>query len=194
MARSRPGTERGGGAPTPALAALAGLAWGLAEATFFFVVPDVLLSAIALRSGRAALAATVAAVGGAGLGGAAMYLFARADPALARAAVDGVPFIPTRLFDDAAALSAQHGGLGILVGAFQGLPYKIFAVQAPEAQSLAALVGWTVPGRAARFLLVVALAAVVARTLGRRWPRGLVVAWAVAWLAVYGTYWSQMSR
>ena len=190
MAGSRPGTD----APSPRLAALAGLAWGVAEATFFFVVPDVLLSALALRSTRAALAGTVAAVAGAALGGAAMFVFARAEPALARAAVDGVPFVPSRLFDDAAALAAAHGGASILVGAFQGLPYKLFAVQAPEVQSLAAFVAWTVPGRAARFLLVVALALLASRWLGRRFPRGLLAAWALAWIAVYATYWPQMAR
>lgn len=190
MAASRPGTE----VPAPRLAALAGLAWGVAEATFFFIVPDVLLSALALRSTRAALAGTVAAVAGAAVGGAAMFLFARADPALARAAVDGVPFIPPRLFDEAATLSAAHGGLGILFGAFQGLPYKIFAVQAPAVQTLADFLAWTVPGRAVRFLLVVAIALLAARWIGRRFPRGLAVAWAVAWVLVYATYWPPLLR
>lgn len=190
MASSRPGTE----ATSAWLAALAGLAWGVAEATFFFVVPDVLLSAIAMRSARAALAATGAAVAGALLGGAAMFLLARGDPALARGAVDGVPFIPPRLFDEAAALTAAHGGLGILFGAFQGLPYKIFAVQAPAAQTLGDFLAWTVPGRAVRFLLVVAIALLAARWIGRRFPRGLVVAWAAAWVVVYAIYWPPLAR
>ena len=39
--------------------------WGMAEATFFFVVPDVYLGFIALLHPRRALMATMMAVGGA---------------------------------------------------------------------------------------------------------------------------------
>ncbi|HKH69104.1 MAG TPA: hypothetical protein VKA75_17210, partial [Reyranella sp.] len=53
---------------------LAGLLWGLAEATAFFVVPDVLLTFVAQRRGLIpALAVMLFVVAGAALGGLAMW-------------------------------------------------------------------------------------------------------------------------
>src|SRR5258706_1708194 len=52
---------------------LASFVWGLAESSFFFFVPDVGLTFLALRNYRAALRATLAALAGALIGGALMY-------------------------------------------------------------------------------------------------------------------------
>jgi membrane protein YqaA with SNARE-associated domain len=52
---------------------LASFAWGLAESTFFFFVPDVVLTFSALRNYRMALRAAVAALAGALIGGTLMY-------------------------------------------------------------------------------------------------------------------------
>ncbi len=49
--------------------------WGLAEATVFFIVPDVFLTFVACRDLRSALKTTVAAVCGALVGGLIMYSF-----------------------------------------------------------------------------------------------------------------------
>ena len=177
------------------LAAFAGLAWGLAEASFFFVVPDVLISAYALRSGRLALFAVAGSLTGACIGGAAMYLWSQHEPAAARALVDAVPFVPQRLFAFAAELSAAHGGLGVLIGSFSGVPYKIFAVQAPEIMSLATFVAWTLPGRVVRFTLSATVAWSMARWLRTRWrPRWVRLGWAAAWIGIYAGYWIEMSR
>lgn len=51
------------------LLVLASAFWGFAEATLFFVVPDVLLSAIALRDQLTAVRASFAAVLAAMIGG-----------------------------------------------------------------------------------------------------------------------------
>ena len=55
-------------------------AWGLAEAICFFIVPDVLLTLIAMRSLRSAMKATMAALAGALVGGALVVVFAHASP------------------------------------------------------------------------------------------------------------------
>lgn len=167
----------------------------MAEASFFFIVPDVLISAVALRSGRAAFAALAGSLIGACVAGATMFHWSHVDAASARAAVDAVPFIPARLFELAQSLSADHGGLAILFGSFIGVPYKVFAVQAPESLTIAAFLGWTLPGRATRFMLTAVVAAWLARRLRLRWPQGVMVAgWAVIWIAIYASYWTEMSR
>src|SRR4051812_49427451 len=56
---------------------LTGIVWGLAEATWFFIVPDVLLCYWGLRSGKKALIATLAVVAGAMIG--AVFLYGALD-------------------------------------------------------------------------------------------------------------------
>ncbi len=48
---------------------LTSLIWGFAEATFFFIVPDVLLTLIALKNWRLATRACLWSLGGALIGG-----------------------------------------------------------------------------------------------------------------------------
>jgi len=176
------------------LAAITGLAWGMAEASFFFVVPDVLISACALRGGRLALVALGGSLTGACVGGGAMYLWAQHEPAAALALVDAVPFVPQRLFALAERLSTAHDGLGILIGSFSGVPYKIFAAQAPEIMSLPTFLAWTLPGRTVRFALSATLAWAMARWLKQRWrPLWVRTGWAAAWISIYTGYWWEMS-
>src|SRR6185369_13185894 len=68
-------------------------AWGLAEATFFFIVPDVLLTLIACRALKPAIKATIASLAGALAGGAIMYAFGMRNPYCARVFLDNVPAI-----------------------------------------------------------------------------------------------------
>jgi hypothetical protein len=72
---------------------LAALAWGYAEATLFFLVPDVLPSRVALRDPRVAGVAGLWALAGPLIGGATMYAWGAADPGAVIAALDRVPAI-----------------------------------------------------------------------------------------------------
>src|SRR6185295_14961605 len=72
-------------------------AWGVAEASFFFIVPDVLLTLIACRAFKPAFKATLAALAGALIGGAAMCAFGMRSPDDARAFLDYVPAINPNL-------------------------------------------------------------------------------------------------
>ena len=73
--------------------------WGFAEATLFFLVPDVLLSAIALRRGRLAGVACLVALLGALPGGALLYRWGEREPVAARRALDRLPAISTTTID-----------------------------------------------------------------------------------------------
>ena len=63
-------------------------AWGLAEATLFFIVPDVLLTWLAGFRPRLVWRAVAACLGGALLGGLLMYLAAADSPERMRALLD----------------------------------------------------------------------------------------------------------
>lgn len=165
--------------------------WGFAEATFFIIVPDLLLTAAVLAFGlsRAFRFATVAACGAA-LGALPMVIWGAADPEAARAFLLSVPLIGEDL------LLRVHGELegfwplDLTVGAVTGAPFKIYAVEAGAAgvnPFLFAIVGYV--ARLARFTLAIALTALGVKlaarlSLQRIVPFGLALAWA----AIYGFY------
>lgn len=167
--------------------------WGFAEATLFFVVPDVLLTWVAVRRGlRPALAAAGAAALGALPGGALMLLWGAADPAGSRAAIDLVPSIGAAMIDGVAAGVAAAWPLALFEGAFLGVPYKIYAQQA-GAQGIdwAWFLLATPAARFARFALAAVLAAAAAAGLRRVGLGGAVTwVWAGFWVIFYGFYWS----
>jgi len=110
-------------------------AWGFAEATAFFIVPDVYLGFVALFNWRRGLSAMVASLLGAILGGAVMYVLASNDPTGVNTFLTHVPLINTALVADVANQTQVHGLLAVLAGPVKGTPYKIYAAQAGE-QSL----------------------------------------------------------
>lgn len=165
--------------------------WGFAEATFFFIVPDLLLTAAVLAFGfsRAFRFATVAACGAA-LGALPMAIWGAADADAARAFILSVPLIGEDL------LLRVYGELegfwpwDLTMGAVTGAPFKIYAVEAGAAgvnPFLFALVGYV--ARLARFTLAIALTALGARLAARLGLQRLVpYGLALAWAAIYAFY------
>ena len=96
---------------TAALAASA--VWGYAEATRFYIVPDVLIGWVALHGARPGVWTALAATAGAVLGGAAVHR----DAAAQQARLTEIPGISEAMLDDAAEAEAgwqSQGGAGIL--------------------------------------------------------------------------------
>lgn len=156
--------------------------WGFAEATVFFIVPDVLLTFLALRGMRRALVASLVALAGALLGGAAMYFWGGSSPEDARAVLVHVPGIHEPLVEAVRSrLDAQ--GLGaVLLGPLLGTPYKIYAVEwAARGGSMLGFLLISIPARYVRFLLSVLVIGAL-----RKWVRPMHL--ALAWLAFYVFY------
>ena len=176
------------GTPANALA----FVWGLAEATVFFIVPDVWLTFVALRGVRRAFVAAAWAVLGALAGGAVMlWLGARAPEAASRL-VDAVPAISPALVRHVHAQVDAQGLLAVLLGPIGGIPYKIYAVDwgARHGGWLAFLLV-SVPARGVRFYLLPVLVDAIRRwivplTRGRLAVEAAIV--AVGWLAFYAFY------
>lgn len=172
----------------------AALLWGAAEGFLFFLVPDVVISGVALAKGwRAGLIACLLAATGASLGGAAMYLWSLNAPAAARAAVLAVPSVSEAMVADAKADMAREGWLvAALKGPLTSTPYKVYAMLAPAAgASLPAWMAAAFPVRLPRFVGV-ALAFALARRLaaGRVSRRGLIILFGLGWLLFYGWFWA----
>lgn len=171
---------------------LASAFWGFAEATLFFVVPDVLLSAIALRNTRMAVRASFAAVVAAMIGGTLMYFWGATDPGTSQKIVSSLPAIGPGVMAHARDGMVNQGPLAIVFGPLTATPYKTYAVQA----SAVGMPFWlflliTPIARLPRFLMVSLLAGAFARVAGR-WlgMRAMYVIWFVVWLAVYIVLWT----
>ncbi|MBA3518966.1 MAG: hypothetical protein H0T75_15320 [Rhizobiales bacterium] len=171
--------------------------WGVAEASFFFLVPDILLSLVVQKRGvRPASDAACFAVAGACLGGLIVWHIGRGDPAGARAFLDGIPAISSAMIAQAGESLRDNFAAALFAGAFSGVPYKVFAAVAPSAG-----IGWpefllvSAPARACRFLVVIMIVAaadgIAARWLGARERARLLLA---GWAAFYVIFWLAMGN
>jgi membrane protein YqaA with SNARE-associated domain len=133
-----------------------GFLWGFAEATLFFIVPDVYLGFIALFNWRRGLSVMIATLLGAILGGLVMYILAMNNPNRVNQLLIQVPLIDAALVSEVADDMRNNGLITLLSGPLTGTPYKIYAAQAGE-QSLSwlYLLLMTIPARLERFFPVV---------------------------------------
>jgi membrane protein YqaA with SNARE-associated domain len=170
---------------------VAAAGWGVAEATLFFFVPDVLLTYVVMRFGlRAGLRLSVVAAAAASITGIFMWLWARHDPEAARAVMLMIPAIGPDLLARAHDEVASNWPLHLFTGAMTGVPYKLYAVEAGAAHInplLFALVSF--PARLTRFVLTVLAAELwreilikMRRLQWRYWG------WGAAWTIVYAVY------
>jgi len=169
--------------------------WGVAEATFFFVVPDVLLSFVAILEWPRTWKHVLAAIAGATLGGALLFHWASVEPSRARAAVGSVPFIRESMFTKADEGLREGGLISVFLGSVSGLPYKLYAVQAPRYFRANYFLLGTPAARAVRFLLVWIGFGAAALGLKSTFPRSkpwLPAIYAALWIASYALYWGRI--
>jgi membrane protein YqaA with SNARE-associated domain len=170
--------------------------WGAAEAVFFFIVPDVLTSRLVLRSGRLGALSCVAALAGALLGGALLYLVTL-RPEWREGylrAVDRIPGVNAGIIERAGADLAADGGWAFFAGAANGIPYKLYAAQAGAAgMGFFWFMAATLAARLGRFALVTGAAWAINRGLaGRLGLRPRLWLHAAAWMLFYGFYFRHM--
>lgn len=175
---------------------LAAALWGFAEATFFFLVPDVILSAIAIFDWRLALWACLAATGGALAGGTLMYRLGRRDAAATRDFLLRLPGIGPRMLQRVSEEVGARGLVALALGPLSGTPYKLYAVECGRrGLPLASFLLVSVPARTARFLLVALLAAGLAHGVFPDWsPAAKLAAWLAAWCLFYAGYFRTVRR
>lgn len=165
--------------------------WGVAEATFFFIVPDVLLTLATLRFGwRAGLKLSVVAAAYASLAGIAMWWWGQHDIEAARNAMLQIPAIGPDLLTRAQRETAADWPKHLVLGAVTGVPYKLYAIEAGARHiNIAAFTAMSFVARLSRFLLTVAVAT-AGRLLALRINERVLmyIGWAIAWVCVYALY------
>ncbi|MBD2765810.1 hypothetical protein IEE91_11545 [Kocuria sp. cx-455] len=175
-------------------------AWGFAEATAFFIVPDVWLSAVAMRSTKRGLQCVASATTGAVLGGAVTHLWgARTDAARSARALATLPAVSPAMVRRVENDYAANGYQSLLTGPLRGTPYKIYArTNGLLGRSLPRFLLWSVPARAPRFILVTAAIGGL-DALGRKLlPNGPEwVRWSIfgaGWLGFYTWFFKTLGR
>lgn len=174
--------------------AMLGLLWGFAEATVFFIVPDVLLGAVALFAPRAAPRVLAFTLAGALAGGALTYgVSSELDPSRSEAVLERVPTVNDSAIHRVEREMRRDGPRSIVYGPLRmGTPYKLYArAAAVEDEAFSSFFLWSIPGRLERMLPVTLLAAVVgflARSRIARRPRAALAFYGTLWLAVYVVY------
>jgi len=164
-------------------------AWGLAEATVFFVVPEIITASAAILVPGGWHVFGLAALAGALVGGAAMFAAGVRAEDLVMAMVTRLPGHPPAFVLGIRREFRERGWPALLSGGFRGRPFKLYAIEAGAAGRgpLAFLVVGGV-ARAARILLVTWIAAQVELALGHPAPswRDALAFFAVGLAAVAG--------
>jgi membrane protein YqaA with SNARE-associated domain len=172
--------------------------WGFAEATVFFIVPDVAVGAVSLFAPQRSLRASISAVVGAAIGGSVLYVMTRRFGESTVRTLRKVPAIPPGWWERVASDLRRRGGRTLVVGSFSGVPYKIYAVEmALEGFTATSAVSWTVAGRASRLVPFAVMAGMVGRALrvpSSRHPVQWLSFYAVLWAAFYGAYLRAVTR
>jgi membrane protein YqaA with SNARE-associated domain len=170
---------------------LASMLWGAAEASIFFIVPDVVLTAACLRLGakRALLLAALAAFA-AVCAGYLLWRWGAADAAAARGLLLQIPALGPDLIERVRSEMTGSWPWHLLAGSVTGVPFKIYAVEAGALGIGAG--GFLAVGLVARFLRfaftigLTALGLALLTRLGlRHWAGRLL---ALAWIGVYAVY------
>ena len=167
----------------------------MAEATVFFIVPDVLLSRVALTNRRMALLACLWATAGAVVGGIVVWILGDQNPEPIRSLFAGIPAINSSMISAVNAQIIEHGAAAVFIGPAIGTPYKIYALEASGAGvGLLIFTLISVPARLVRFALVTMLASAASRSF-QKWLslRAITALHAAAWIAFYAVYFTLMS-
>lgn len=172
-------------------------AWGLAEATFFFIVPDVLTSRLVLQRARLGVAACFSSLAGALLGGSLLFWLGH-DPSVQMAlaqAMDYLPGINATLVRQAGDGLMQHGLAALFTGVVAGIPYKLYALQAAWAGSdFSTFLLVSLFARLSRFLLVTGMTWLAGVTLFSKLSIAMRLRiHAGSWLVFYVFYFWRMS-
>ena len=167
--------------------------WGVAEASLFFIVPDLLISYVAITRGfKAGAWASLLAATGAAIGGAVIFLWSVQQPAAAYRNVEAVPAVSEAMIADARADIAANGWfLAAMKGPLTSTPYKVYALLAPGADApLYAFAPAALPVRLPRFLFVALGFSLIGHLFRERIDRRiLLAAFTAGWLLFYGWFW-----
>lgn len=186
------------------LSFLIGFFWGLFEGTWFFIIPDIALSYLALRGVKSAIVSTLATVLGAMVAATLLYFLIILDSTWIKSIKSIWSHFPgyyPAMLDTAAEHLRQSQARGLLTGPTSGIPYRFYVLEAFQQDiSLGSLLFWTPLARLQRILIApvaVLVLKYVFKKSGQRWYSfnfkkqmlSLIVIIAIYWICTYIWYW-----
>jgi membrane protein YqaA with SNARE-associated domain len=164
--------------------------WGLCESTFFFIVPDVWLTYVAITSQKKALYCCCFSLVGALVGGLLIYALGRVDYHVISAIFNLIPGISPSLQATVHQSLQEQGVRALLWGPLHGLPYKLYALHAAALNiPLVLFLLISIPARFIRFVLLTLLTATVRRKLSRYLStRQIYMIFGLVWIVFYTFY------
>ena len=166
--------------------------WAFAEAIWFFIIVDVLISLAVMRFGvLRAMVPAFAALLGSLLGGIVLYKWAMVNPETVRELMLTVPGVPDELLSNAAGYVVVDPLQAMVVGGFTGIPLKVFAATSGNA-GLTPVLEFVEPAAVARFCrfaVVLALSGALRSMLYSKLRRvGLIRLTLFIWVVFYAWF------
>ena len=173
---------------------LLAIAWGLIEASVFFIVPDILLTYLAIKNPRRATKACLWALVGALVGGTAMFYWGNYDLKGAERFLTEIPAIDKQLLQKVEEQIENDGVKATFYGPTAGRPYKIYAVYAGAKDiSFPSFLLVSIPARLLRFILLTWITWWVAsKLLTKLQTRQKAFVLTAVWIAFYSWYFATM--
>ncbi|KFE41237.1 hypothetical protein [Staphylococcus agnetis] len=171
--------------------ALLAILWGFSEATLFFIIPDVLLTFVAItyQRKRVVVKVVMSALLGALIGGACVYIASLYDDKLTLNMLLNVPSVQTYMVDHVITSMNDNPAYALITGPLFGVPYKLFAFIAPQHLNIITFLLISIPARLVRFIIVTSLAYVLSHYVFK-WLqyRYKIMIWLIVWIIVYAIY------
>ena len=170
------------------------IAWGLIEGSVFFIVPDILLTYLALKDPRRATKACLWALVGALVGGTAMFCWGNYNLKGAEGFLTEIPAIDKQLLQKVEGQIENDGVKATFYGPITGRLYKIYSVYAgAKGISFPSFLLVSIPARLLRFILLTWITWWVAsKLLAKLQVRSRTLILSGIWIAFYGWYFSVM--
>jgi len=164
------------------------------EASVFFIVPDILLTYLALKDPRRATKACLWALVGALVGGTAMFCWGNYNLKGAEGFLTEIPAIDKQLLKKVEGQIENDGVKATFYGPITGRPYKIYSVYAgAKGISFPSFLLVSIPARLLRFILLTWITWWVAsKLLAKLQVRSRTLILSGIWIAFYGWYFSVM--
>lgn len=171
------------------LANLLSFLWGFAEATLFFIIPDVIISFVALQGYTFGIESSLYALGGALLGGSIMFYWGRSSLEKILLIFLKLPAIRQIDLERVRKDMQKYDSISMMWGPTLGIPYKIYAVYAHLFSSFWFFILISIPARMIRFVLVAVTVPVVMESLfsSASFPMRFSIL-LVIWIVIYVAY------
>jgi len=173
--------------------------WGFTEASFFFLIPDIILTYIWVFYGfKKSLKASFFALLGALLGGAVMYLLSIFYPIFIHNILLHIPLINEKMILTSQAGLVKNSFYDMILAPWKWIPYKIYAYEVWKLNlSFWQFIIFSIPARFIRFFLSLSLASLIwylFKNNIQKYKKHWILLFIFVWFCIYWLYYIQVNK